>query len=190
MAGRRTPPPRLERRSQRLRQCPVLRLKSKCAQAPGCPRVLESSISSAASPRSNRNPQAGTGNNVGRFKAEPRALVNSRFRTAALTKFTGPSALSFVIKKSTARTVSANPIHGIHCCPEPSRPPKPNRNGNRIAAKAPPPAPSTIPNRKCTTRTPTSCTGRVAASHSPHSSAKNPAPCGTDSSTTVSPQSP
>ena len=28
-----------------------------CAQRPGCPRVLESNISSAASPRSNRNPK-------------------------------------------------------------------------------------------------------------------------------------
>src|ERR1041385_4925326 len=148
------------------------------------------SRTSAISPKARRSTNAGTGAQLGRRSVLPSVVQNSFILTGSgAVAFTAPRAFERM-RNSINPISSSRWIHGIHCLPEPSGPPRKNLNGGTIFVSAPPLRPSTIPVRSKTTRAPEPSARSASASQSRQRRARKSLPGGSLSVTISSPRGP
>ena len=160
--------------------------------APGTTRWLENRSSSASSwPRSNRNAGLGTGNSAGRWRARPRARLNSAFVTGAgPTRLTGPSR-SWSSSQAIARTSSVNEIQLQILTAVAEMATQAELEGQQHAGERGRLRVENEPRAHVNDAAPGAPdASSVAASHAPASSARKPSPGPLDSSSSSSPRSP
>ena len=119
------------------------------------------------SPSNRPGANDGTGSSAGRRKTLARVAVYVRLRTGlGATAFTGPRRSGSTTHRARTSSTSSMPIQGTHWRPPPSGPPRPALKSGRSSRSIPPAGDWTMPFRTCTTRSPASAAGAVAASQS------------------------
>ena len=135
--------------------------------------------------------KAGAGAKAGRRRTRPSAAASSFIGTGAgAVAFTGPSNRASSRAARRRATRSSRWIHGTHCRPEPSGPPRPKRKGMSIFESPPPSSPRTKPVRRRTRRTPSGTASRAARSQASVVSARKPFPARLSSVSSSSPRFP